>query len=155
MDPRAILSHEFGHTRYGDPASSGSLLGEATTVARYENPVRERDGYEPRTVYYLRTNKGDLKEKQPGLLSRLIHLQTVEGISVDDRRSIEQVHCECPIPVPVMLDCEDRPRSGTDDTLLESLAPASDMRCKAHLKHDVLPDIATSAAPAASAAPAQ
>ena len=25
VDPQAILSHEFGHTRYGDPASAGSL----------------------------------------------------------------------------------------------------------------------------------
>jgi len=134
VDPHAILSHEFGHTRYGDPASAGSLLGEATTVARYENPVRERNGYEPRTVYYLRSPAGDLKEKTPGLFSRLIHLQTVEGISVEDRRAIEQIHCECPTPLPVLLDCEERPHSGAEETLLESLAPASDMRCKVRLK---------------------
>ncbi len=24
LDPHAIISHEFGHTRYGDPASAGS-----------------------------------------------------------------------------------------------------------------------------------
>jgi len=75
-------------------------------VERYENPVRERDGYEPRTVYYLRQPAGDLKEKKVGRLSRLIHLQTVEGISVEDRRAIEQIHCECPAPLPVILDCE-------------------------------------------------
>jgi len=108
VDPHAILSHEFGHTRYGDPTSAGSLAGEAVTVERYENPVRERNGYEPRSVYYLRQPAGGLKEGKSGLLSRLIDLQTVEGISVEDRRAIEQIHCECPSPLPVILNCEVR-----------------------------------------------
>lgn len=114
VDPHAILSHEFGHTRYGDPTSAGSLQGEAATVARYENPVRERDGYEPRTVYYLRQPADELKDKKTGRLSRLLHLQTVEGISVEDRRAIEQVHCECPAPLPVILDCEAHEKPDAD-----------------------------------------
>jgi len=54
VDPHAVLSHEFGHTRYGDARSAGTPLGEAATVAKYENPVRIRNGYPPRTVYDLR-----------------------------------------------------------------------------------------------------
>jgi hypothetical protein len=108
VDPHAILSHEFGHTRYGDPASAGSLVGEALTVERYENPVRERNGFDPRTVYYVREPTGELKEKKSGLLNRLINLKTVEGISIEDRRAIEQIHCECPAPLPVIVECEVR-----------------------------------------------
>jgi hypothetical protein len=132
VDPHAILSHEFGHTRYGDPASAGTLLGEATTVERYENPVRLRNGFEPRTVYYLRQPAGDVKEA--GLLSRLIHLQTVEGISVEDRRAIEQIHCECPAPLPVMLNCEERQRANREGAGAETLAPASDIDCRVDWK---------------------
>lgn len=58
VDPLAVLSHEFGHTRYGDPRSAGQPLGEALTVARYENPVRVRNGFPPRVVYYLRVDPG-------------------------------------------------------------------------------------------------
>jgi hypothetical protein len=126
VDPHAILSHEFGHTRYGDPASAGSLAGEAATVERYENPVRERNGYEPRTVYYLRQPSGELKAQKSGLLSRLIHLQTVEGISVEDRRAIEQLHCECPAPLPVILNCEVRKIADSDGVS----PPAYEQDCK-------------------------
>lgn len=49
VDPHAILSHEFGHTRYGDTTSAGTLEGE------------------PRTVYYLRPGETD-KNRIPGLL---------------------------------------------------------------------------------------
>lgn len=105
VDPLAILSHEFGHTRYGDPASAGSLEGEARTVANYENPVRLRNGFEPRTVYYLRAPEGGGAVQREGLLSRLIGWQTVEGITVEDRRAIEQTHCECPAPLPIAVDC--------------------------------------------------
>jgi len=134
VDPHAILSHEFGHTRYGDPASAGTLLGEATTVERYENPVRLRNGFEPRTVYYLRQPAGDLKEQKAGLLSRLIHLQTVEGISVEDRRAIEQIHCECPAPLPVMLNCEERQPANREEAGTEAMAPASDIDCRVDWK---------------------
>jgi hypothetical protein len=130
VDPHAILSHEFGHTRYGDPTSAGTLLGEATTVESYENPVRILDGFEPRTVYYVRQPAGDLKEKQSGLLSRLIHLQTVEGIEVEDRRAIEQIHCECPTPLPVILDCEDHPHPGGAASGPDNEIPDSHLDCK-------------------------
>jgi hypothetical protein len=139
VDPHAILSHEFGHTRYGDPASAGSLLGEATTVERYENPVRVRNGFEPRTVYYLRQPTGGLKEQKSGLLGRLIHLQTVEGISVEDRRAIEQIHCECPAPLPVVLNCEERQRANREVIGPESIAPATEMDCKVEWKPDAEP----------------
>lgn len=52
VDPIAIVAHEFGHTRYGDPESGGSLAGERETVLEYENPVRHLHGYEPRRIYY-------------------------------------------------------------------------------------------------------
>ncbi len=131
VDPHAILSHEFGHTRYGDPGSAGSLLGEASTVERYENPVRVRNGYEPRTVYYLRAPSEELKAQKGSLLSRLIGLKTVEGISIEDRRAIEQIHCECPAPLPVILDCDIRPKDGLGE-LIES---ASDQDCRLTWKH--------------------
>jgi hypothetical protein len=90
-------------------------------------------------VYYLRVPAGDLKEKKTGLLSRLIHLQTVEGISVEDRRAIEQIHCECPAPLPVILECEDRQRARADESGADSMASASDMDCKVRWKRDVEP----------------
>jgi hypothetical protein len=126
VDPHAILSHEFGHTRYGDPNSAGSLAGEAATVEYYENPVRQLNGYEPRTVYYLRAPSGEMKEKKTGLFGQLIHLQTVEGISVEDRRAIEQLHCECPSPLPVILDCTVREKRDSDGIA----APAFGQDCK-------------------------
>ena len=58
--PYAIISHEFCHTRYGDPASAGTLLGEARTVECYENLLRVRNGYKPRAVYFERLNQGPL-----------------------------------------------------------------------------------------------
>lgn len=51
IDPLAILSHEFGHTRYGDPRSGEDLQGEARTVTRFENPVRTANGYDERLIY--------------------------------------------------------------------------------------------------------
>jgi hypothetical protein len=133
VDPHAILSHEFGHTRHGDPASAGTLLGEAATVEQYENPVRVRNGYEPRTVYYLR-QPGDLKEKQAGLLGRLLHLQTVEGISVEDRRAIEQLHCECLPALPVILDCEIRQRAPDEPFDPATVLSPGDTDCKVDWK---------------------
>jgi hypothetical protein len=135
VDPLAILSHEFGHTRYGDPNSAGSLLGEAMTVEHYENPVRKLDGFEPRTVYYVRQPVGDLKVKKPGLLSRMVHLRTVEGISVEDRQAIEQIHCQCPAPLPVILDCNEHQRATADQPGTGLLEPASDVDCKVNWKH--------------------
>jgi len=138
VDPHAILSHEFGHTRYGDPASAGSLVGEAATVQRYENPVRERDGFEPRTVYYVRQPAGDIKKA--GMLSRLIHMQTVEGISVEDRRAIDQFHCECPAPLPVILDCVERERASGGPIDVDDPVSDSNADCKVHWKSDAARD---------------
>jgi len=139
VDPHAILSHEFGHTRYGDPASAGSLVGEADTVERYENPVRLRNGFDPRTVYYVRQPSGDLKEKKAGLLSRLIHLQTVEGITVEDRRAIEQIHCECPAPLPVILDCEKHQRVPGEESPSGEAESGAERNCRVHWKHEMEP----------------
>jgi hypothetical protein len=136
VDPQAILSHEFGHTRYGDPASAGSLMGEAATVERYENPVRVRNGFDPRTVYYVRQPSGELKEKKAGLLSRLIHLQTVEGITVEDRSAIEQIHCECPAPLPVILDCEVRQRPPGEKQPTGEAEPGAERDCRVYWKRD-------------------
>ena len=52
VDGQAILSHEFGHTRFGDPSTSLTLEGERQTIINYENPVRRLDGYPNRKVYY-------------------------------------------------------------------------------------------------------
>lgn len=127
VDPHAILSHEFGHTRYGDPTSAGTLKGEAKTVLNYENPVRARNGYEPRTVYYARPTENS--EKKTGLLKKLLDVRTVEGITVDDRRAIEQLHCQCPTPLPLIVDCESRELPGVTDLA----KPAFEQDCKVRL----------------------
>jgi hypothetical protein len=110
VDPHAILSHEFGHTRYGDPASGGTLLGEAMTVERYENPVRVRNGYEPRVLYFERVNQGALEARKDSLLERLLRLERQKGISVKDLATVERYHCDCPGPLPIILDCVVRER---------------------------------------------
>ncbi len=106
VDPQAILSHEFGHTRYGDPDSAGTLLGEARTVERYENPVRVRNGYAPRTLYFQRTSQGQLEARSDSLLNRLNILEKEQGISVEDLRAVARYRCDCPGPLPLLLDCE-------------------------------------------------
>lgn len=57
VDPVAIISHEFGHTRFGHPESGADICGEAATVARYENPIRAMRGYQPRKTYHKRDEK--------------------------------------------------------------------------------------------------
>ena len=58
VDPMAIISHEFGHTRFGDPLSGKTPEGETATVRNYENPVRIYNGYQSRKCYhYSLTNK--------------------------------------------------------------------------------------------------
>lgn len=52
VDPVAILAHEFGHTKWGNPSSGETLEGEAETVSKYENPMRKANGYEEREIYY-------------------------------------------------------------------------------------------------------
>lgn len=141
VDPHAILSHEFGHTRYGDPESAGNLVGEAITVERYENPVRVRNGFDPRTVYYVREPGGELKEKKTGLLNRLINLRTVEGITVEDRRAIEQIQCECPAPLPVIVECEVRKRPAGEKPTTGDAEPGTERECRMHWKHDSEPAV--------------
>jgi hypothetical protein len=134
VDPLAILSHEFGHTRYGDPASAGSLRGEAETVARYENPVRLRNGFDARTVYYVRPTSNTPESWKDGFSSRLIHLQSVEGITVEERQAIERIFCECAGPLPVVLDCTSR--QGKDAAASLTGLLTSDLDCSVRWKRD-------------------
>jgi len=135
VDPHAILSHEFGHTRYGDPDSSSTLLGEARTVELYENPVRKRNGYEPRALYFERTDQGRLEPGKGSLLDRLKILEREKGISITDQRTVDRYHCDCPGPLPVILSCEVRQRPGADGIT----DPAFEHDCKLNWKPDSLP----------------
>lgn len=135
VDPHAILSHEFGHTRYGDPDSAGSLLGEARTVERYENPVRVRNGYEPRSLYFERTGQGKLEPGKGSLLDRLKILEREKGISIADQRAVDRYHCDCPGPLPVILDCEVRQRPGGDGVA----EPAFEHDCALNWKPEQFP----------------
>ena len=135
VDPFAIISHEFGHTRYGDPSSAGTLLGEARTVELYENPVRVRNGYEPRTVYFQRTNQGGLEAQTGSLFDRLLRLEREKGISIQEMSSVDRYHCDCPGPLPIILDCEVRARPPGADTI----ASPYDQDCKVNWKPDMLP----------------
>jgi len=130
VDPHAILSHEFGHTRYGDPDSSSTLLGEARTVELYENPVRKRNGYEPRALYFERTDQGRLEPGKGSLLDRLKILEREKGISITDQRTVDRYHCDCPGPLPVILSCEVRQRPGADGVI----DPSFEHDCKLNWK---------------------
>jgi hypothetical protein len=135
VDPHAILSHEFGHTRYGDPDSAGTLLGEARTVERYENPVRERNGYEPRTLYFERNDQGKLEPGKGSLLDRLKILEREKGISITNQGKVDRYHCDCPGPLPVILDCEVRQRPRADGVT----EPAFEHDCKLNWKPEPAP----------------
>lgn len=126
VDPYAIISHEFGHTRYGDPTSAGSLIGEARTVELYENPVRVRNGFPPRTVYFERFNQGPLESRQGGLLERLLRLRHERGIAVNLLTRVDRYHCECPGPLPIILECEVRERPAGES----EHGPAFDHDCE-------------------------
>lgn len=65
VDPMAILSHEFGHTKYGDPSSGETLEGEAQTVLKYENPMRKVNGFEDREIYYSPKENISIEVKNP------------------------------------------------------------------------------------------
>jgi len=132
VDPYAIISHEFGHTRYGDPASAGTLLGEARTVERYENPVRVRNGYEPRAVYFERLNQGPLEARKDSLVQRLMGLERERGIAVKEQSPVDKYYCDCPGPLPIILDCVVRPQVGAQD----ASAPAAEWDCNLNWKHD-------------------
>lgn len=137
VDPYAIISHEFGHTRYGDPASAGTLLGEARTVERYENPVRVRNGYEPRALYFERTNQGAPEARNGSLVDRLLHLEREKGISIQEMSAVDRYHCDCPGPLPIILECEVRARpASADSNALQG--PATDQDCKVNWKPDLM-----------------
>lgn len=134
VDPFAIISHELGHTRYGDPASAGTLLGEARTVELYENPVRVRDGYEPRALYFERINQGAPEAKKGSLVERLLRLEREKGISIKEMSAVDRYHCDCPGPLPIILDCEVRERPPG----AEAGEPASEQNCKVNWKPETL-----------------
>jgi len=136
VDPMAILSHEFGHTRYGDPASGGNLIGEARTVELYENPVRIKNGFEPRALYFERVNQGTPQAKQGSLLERLLRLEREKGISIKEMTPVDRYHCDCPVPLPIILDCEVRQRSADKEG--DSEVPAYEQDCKVNWKTDVM-----------------
>jgi hypothetical protein len=105
VDPIAILSHEFGHTRFGDPTSGGSILGEARTVERYENPVRIRHGLEPRSVYYL----GSAQDTEVALAREegadLMDLSHRKKVVVETQEVVDEYHCKCERP-SLLLGCD-------------------------------------------------
>lgn len=137
VDPMAIISHELGHTRYGDPASGGTLLGEARTVELYENPVRVRNGFEPRALYFERVGQGELQAHQGSLLDRLLHLERERGIDVKDMTAVDRLHCNCPGPLPIILDCEMRERTPVETIDATELPISQD--CKVRWKPEMLP----------------
>jgi hypothetical protein len=104
VDPFAILSHEFGHSRYGDPRSAGLPLGEAQTVARYENPVRLRNGFPPRLVYYLRIEPSRPPITRNPLLLRLLAWREPPKLRLADLESVDGLYCEC-ADAPGLHDC--------------------------------------------------
>jgi hypothetical protein len=137
VDPMAIISHEFGHTRYGDPASGGTLLGEARTVELYENPVRIRNGFDPRAVYFERINQGGLEAKKGSLVDRLLRLEKEKGISVKEMTTVDRYHCDCPGPLPIILDCvvKERPLDAQADMVVSPF----EQDCKVNWKPESMP----------------
>lgn len=109
VDPFAILSHEFGHSRYGDPWSAGMPLGEARTVARYENPVRLRDGFPPRLVYYLRMDTVRPIGTRDPLYNRLLAWREHRKQGLAELASVEGLYCECPDAPASLRNCLTEP----------------------------------------------
>jgi hypothetical protein len=105
VDPFAILSHELGHTRYGDPASAGSLQGEANTVTRYENPVRIRNGYPPRALYFVGIHPSGEAPLKRNYMERMLAVERVKGISVNELAAFDRYRIGL---MPIMLDCAAR-----------------------------------------------
>lgn len=136
VDPFAIISHELGHTRYGDPASGGTLLGEARTVELYENPVRVRNGYEPRALYFERTSQRGLEAQKGSLVDRLLRLEREKGIDVKEMTAVDRFHCDCPGPLPIILDCEVRERPASADLPESDSLPVQ--KCKVNWRPETL-----------------
>lgn len=110
VDPFAILSHEFGYSRYGDPWSAGMPQGEARTVARYENPVRLRDGFSPRLVYYLRMDTARPIGTRDPLYNRLLAWREHKRLDLAELAPVEGLYCECPDTPGALRDCLAEPR---------------------------------------------
>ncbi len=136
VDPMAIISHEFGHTRYADPASGGNLIGEARTVELYENPVRLRNGFEPRALYFERINQGTPQARKGSLLERLLRLEREKGISISEMTPVDRYHCDCPVPLPIILDCEVRQHPAENEDA--NGAPVYEPDCKVNWKSDAM-----------------
>ncbi|MCX7672734.1 MAG: hypothetical protein N2Z63_03895 [Thiobacillaceae bacterium] len=117
VDPMAVLSHEFGHTRYGDARSAGTPLGEAHTVARYENPVRLRNGYPPRTVYYLRLDARTPIQPRDALMQRLLAQWRAGRIEIDTLDPVQRLHCACGPEEDETVDCTAGPPERPDCSL--------------------------------------
>jgi hypothetical protein len=117
VDPHAVLSHEFGHTRYGDARSAGTPQGEAATVARYENPVRIRNGYPPRTVYYLRLDPRTIVQPRDELLNRVLAQWRQAAVRIETLAPVERLYCECMQPEPVLRDCTAGPPAQAECSL--------------------------------------
>jgi hypothetical protein len=113
VDPLAVLSHEFGHTRYGDPRSAGLPLGEARTVARYENPVRLRNGFPPRTIYYLRIDPGRPATTRDTLFARVLAWRQERDPRMADLDPVVGLYCECPGSPDTLRDCLARAPAGS------------------------------------------
>lgn len=105
VDPIAVLSHEFGHTRFGDPTSGESIVGEARTVERYENPVRIRNGLEPRSVYY----RGSAHDTEVALAREedadVMDLSHRKKVVVETQEVVDEYHCKCVRP-SFLLGCD-------------------------------------------------
>ena len=105
VDPLAILSHEFGHTRYGEPRSAGLPLGEARTVARYENPVRQANGFPPRSIYYLRVDAARPAITRDPLFLRALNWRQEPGLKVGELDPVLGLLCECPGAPEALYNC--------------------------------------------------
>ncbi len=128
VDRDAILSHEFGHTRYGDPASGSSIVGEAQTVELYENPVRVANGYEPRTVYYYRDQMGSVDADD---LDRVFSHK--RKILVNEFQVVDEYHCDCGNLLPVEAGCDVRRANSRQNLFVRVVRP----ECFIRLKPDV------------------
>lgn len=122
VDPFAVLSHEFGHTRYGDPRSAGQPLGEARTVARYENPVRLRNGFPPRSLYYLSLEPGRPVVTREPTFQRLLAWRQQPDLRLADLDPVVGLYCECPGPEPRLRSCLADPAAGLAEPAPEACA---------------------------------
>jgi hypothetical protein len=130
VDPFAIISHELGHTRYGDPTSAGSLLGEASTVTRYENPVRIRNGYPPRALYFVSIHPSGEAPLKRSYMERMLTVEQAKGISVHELIPFDRYRIGT---MPVMIDCAVRAQPA-----LETRSAVFNSKCKLNWTPDAM-----------------